>query len=82
MKGDVIDMYYEINVSKLNPDTGRYEHYFATSERSITNILKLQKIVDDFKIKFTKSEGFEITLYMFGEKGEEFGIYEDWVWNN
>lgn len=77
MKGDVIDMYYEINVAKLNPDTGRYEHYFATAERSITNMFKLQKIVDDFKIKFPKSEGFEITCTRWEKIGEEFGIYED-----
>ena len=70
-------MYYEINVSKFNPDTGRYEHYFATAERSITNMFKLQKIVDDFKIKFPKSEGFEITYTRWEKKGEEFGIYED-----
>ena len=67
-------MYYEINVAKLNPDTGRYEHYFATAERSITNMFKLEKIVNDFKIKFPTIEGFEITCMRWEKKGEEIEI--------
>ena len=67
-------MYYEINVSKLNPDTGRYEHYFATAERSITNMFKLQKIVDDFKIKFSEEEGYKLTCTHWETRGEEIEI--------
>ena len=67
-------MYYEINVSKLNPDTGRYEHYFATAERSITNMFKLQTAVDDFKNRFPESEGFKITCTHWQKIGEEMVI--------
>lgn len=67
-------MYYEINVSKLNPDTGRYEHYFATAERSITNMFKLQTVVDDLKNRFSESEGFKITCTHWQKIGEEMAI--------
>ena len=67
-------MYYEINVSKLNPNTGKYEHYFATAERSITNMFKLEKIINDFKIKFPTIEGFKITCMCWEKKGEEIEI--------
>ena len=67
-------MYYEINVSKLNPNTGRYEHYFATAERSITNMFKLQTVVDDLKNRFPESEGFEITCTHWQKIGEEMAI--------
>ena len=45
-------MYYEINVAKLNKKTGRYEHFFATSERSIINLRTLVDMMNDFKIRF------------------------------
>ena len=67
-------MYYEINVSKLNPQTGKYEHYFATSERSITNMFKLQTVVDDLKNRFPESEGFKITCTHWQKNGEEMAI--------
>ena len=67
-------MYYEINVSKLNPHTGRYEHYFATAERSITNMFKLEKIANDFKIKFPTIEGFKIDCMHWEKVGEEIEI--------
>lgn len=44
-------MYYEINVS-LNG-----KHFFATSERSITNDEKLKEVYYTFKEKFPESEG-------------------------
>lgn len=67
-------MYYEINVAKLNPDTGRYEHYFATAERSITNMFKLESIINDFKMKFPTIEGFKITCMHWKKVGEEIEI--------
>lgn len=67
-------MYYEINVSKLNPETGRYEHYFATAERSITNMFKFQTVVDDLKNRFPESEGFKITCTHWQKIGEEMAI--------
>jgi hypothetical protein len=49
-------MYYEINVS-LNG-----KHYFATSERSITNDRQLVIIFKDFYKKFPKKEGYHISV--------------------
>lgn len=67
-------MHYEINVAKLNPTTGRYEHYFATSERSIISLSSLVDIVDDFRIKFPESEGFNITCTKWEKVGKEIEI--------
>ena len=67
-------MYYEINVAKLNEKTGRYEHFFATDERSITNMFKLQTVVNDFKNRFPESEGFKITCTHWQKIGEEIEI--------
>lgn len=67
-------MYYEINVSKLNPETGRYIHYFATSERSITDFYKCQQIIAEFKIKFPEEEGYKLTCTHWRKTGEEMAI--------
>ena len=64
-------MYYEINVAKLNPTTGRYEHYFATSERSIISLSSLIDMVDDFRARFPESEGFNITCTKWEKIGKE-----------
>ena len=49
-------MYYEINIS-LNG-----KHFFATSERSITNKSTLDKVYKTLKEKFPKEEGYNITV--------------------
>ena len=49
-------MYYEINVS-LNG-----EHYFATSERSITNERTAKILAVDFNSRFPKKDGFLVTV--------------------
>ncbi len=67
-------MYYEINVSKLNPENGRYVHHFATSERSITDFYKCKKMIEEFKIKFPESEGFKITCTHWEKAGEEIEV--------
>ena len=67
-------MYYEINVSKLNPNTRRYEHYFATSERSIISLSSLVDMVDDFRIRFPESEGFNIACTKWETRGEKIEI--------
>lgn len=53
-------MYYEINVSKLDEKTGRYHHFFATSERSCTNSWDFQKVLIAMKERFLEPE-FHIT---------------------
>jgi hypothetical protein len=60
-------MYYEINVSFYG------KHYFATSERSITDETHLQHIVQTFADKFPANEGYEITI----SKNETTGNYLD-----
>ena len=67
-------MYYEINVAKLNTTTGRYEHYFATSERSIINLRTLVDMMNDFRIRFPESEGFNITCTKWEKIGKEIEI--------
>lgn len=56
-------MYYEINVS-LNG-----KHLFATHKRSVTSGSKLKEVYNIFKDKFSKEDGFEITVTYYEEKG-------------
>lgn len=56
-------MYYEINVS-LN---GR--HFFATSERSITDMPKLKAVYAVLMSKFPKSEGYEFIVTRWEKQG-------------
>lgn len=67
-------MYYEINVAKLNEKTGRYEHFFATDERSITNMFKLEEVVNVFYKKFPEEEGYKLTCTHWEMRGEEIRI--------
>lgn len=57
-------MYYEINVS-LN---GR--HFFATSDRSITDMGKLKKVYEAISEAFTKDKGYEISVTRCSNVGE------------
>lgn len=50
-------MGYEINVS-LNG-----KHFFATHERSLTNVWELERVLNVFKDKFPPEEGYKITIY-------------------
>ena len=56
--------YYEINVA-LN---GR--HFFATSNRSITSADELVKVMDIFREKFPKDEGYELRVTHWKTVGE------------
>lgn len=56
-------MSYELNVA-LNGT-----HYFATADRSIKTIDQVIAISEDFKKRFPKSEGFEISLSYHPEIG-------------
>lgn len=63
-------MGYEINVA-LNG-----KHFFATHERSITNIWKLQEVLPIFMEKFPESEGFEITVTEWNKIGKPMCVKE------
>lgn len=67
-------MYYEINVAKLNKKTGRYEHFFATSEESITNAFKLEDALRVFVKKFPKEEGYQICATHWQNIGKEIEV--------
>ena len=58
-------MWYEINVSKKG------EHYFATSERSITTIAKAVEIRDILKKAMPEEEGFIFTITQWQKSGIE-----------
>ena len=49
-------MYYEINVTKLNKVTGRYHHFFATSERSCVTHREFKKVLSAIKERFLEPE--------------------------
>lgn len=61
-------MYYEINVS-LNG-----KHFFATSERSITNPWDLREKLKVFIQKFPESEGYKLSVTKWGKVGQELEI--------
>ena len=61
-------MYYEINVAKKNPVTGRYEHLFATAERSITSRYQLRKVYEEISSRFTGDE-YNITVEYWEKTG-------------
>lgn len=65
-------MYYEINVT-LNG-----KHFFATSERSITNRWDLNNKLKIFIDKFPKEEGYEISV----TKWEKVGVTVNIDYNN
>lgn len=48
--------YYEINVSRDG------QHYFATAPRSFTRESEATTALEDFRVRFPKSEGFSIGL--------------------
>lgn len=57
-------MYYEINVSLDG------KHLFATSERSIVNTWKLQKVYNLFKEKFPEEDGYKINVTKWDKVGK------------
>ena len=56
-------MHYEINVSKDG------KHFFATAERSITSLTKAEEMYMLFKEKFPESEGYEISVTRWENRG-------------
>lgn len=61
-------MFYEINVAKNGV------HFFATSERSITDKMKLEKVLKVFKEKFPESEGFSLSVTYWETRGQALDI--------
>ena len=57
-------MYYEINVTYKN------RHFFATAPRSIKDDKTLEIILELFKTKFPKKEGYDLILNKYPEKGQ------------
>jgi len=64
-------MYYEINVS-LNG-----KHFFATSERSITDHVKLKEVYVNFLDKFPESLGYSIRVTEWQTVGQSFNPLEN-----
>ncbi len=60
-------MYYEINVSKLNSKI-EYEHFFATSERSIRSKEKLKEVHTQLKSAFPAPE-YKISVLKWEKNG-------------
>ena len=65
-KGD--DMYIEVNIA-LNG-----KHFFATSERSITNTDKYNDVLTVFRNKFPESEGYTISATQWDKIGKEIQV--------
>lgn len=61
-------MYYEINVSKNG------QHYFATAERSLRDQEQAHQAAQDFKIRFPKSEGFDVQMQRWDSIGTRIDI--------
>lgn len=57
-------MYYEINIS-LNG-----QHFFATSNRSITDSHKLKIVYGVLKEKFPNDDGYKITVTRYETVGK------------
>ena len=57
-------MYYEINIAKDG------HHFFATAERSITNMVQAKEMYILFKEKFPESEGYEISVTRWDKVGK------------
>ena len=62
-------MTYEINVSKDGI------HFFATHERSLYSIDKLNQAVKVFKEKFPESEGYKISASVVRTTKEDIEIW-------
>jgi len=61
-------MYYEINVS-LNGT-----HFFATAERSLRDQEHAHRVAQELKLRFPKSQGFEISMVKWHKHGNEVEI--------
>ena len=63
-------MGYEINISLDG------KHLFATHERSVTNVRKLQEVLPILMEKFPSSEGYKITVTEWRKIGKLINIEE------
>lgn len=56
-------MYYELNVSHNG------KHFFATDRRSLTDIDKAMAMFELFKMLFTPTDGYAVSLYRWEAHG-------------
>lgn len=61
--------HYEINVSRRDTD-GKYRHYFATSEHSISDTFKAQEIYNALSDKFPSPE-FKVDITHYALSGTQ-----------
>jgi hypothetical protein len=64
----VLIMYYEFNISKNG------QHFFATAERSITDIRKAKEVLDELISAFPESKGYNITCTYWERAGTEINL--------
>lgn len=58
-------MYYEVNVSLLG------EHFFATSERSITTLSRAMLVFFKLSKSFPSEDGYNVTVKVWRNTGED-----------
>jgi len=63
-----MESFYEINVSQ----NGR--HFFATAPRSAVTRDQAEKIVDTFRDKFSRTDGYQIEVTFWNATGHEVEI--------
>jgi len=63
-------MYYEINVSKNG------KHFFATHERSLTNLIKTSAALEVFRKVFPSEEGYDLRVTRYETHGYEVAFTE------
>lgn len=66
-------MRYEINVARMEKCSDgqeRYVHLFATHERSLKNGDKAKEVLELFRQKFPKHEGYDVSIKRIKEIGE------------
>lgn len=57
-------MYYEVTVSLLG------DHFFATSERSITTLSRAMIVYEKFVKVFPEEDGYKISVSVWRKTGE------------
>ena len=66
-------MHYEINVSKWNPNSRRFEHYFATNKRSLMDRRTAGQVLKHFLTLFTEPD-YNVSLSRCQETSESLDI--------
>jgi len=68
-------MYYDINVAKMSnrPYENRYEHFFATAERSVTTESKMKEVLKTLLLAFPEPM-YNITVTLWETIGHGIDI--------